>query len=103
MQQTKVQAQMCISFWPYDIYNHKQHIENIHHNHNVFVCRNAEFYFENVPTKVFLIQFDFMHRLRYVYDQLILCQKRLSYTDNSTVMVNSYNEYYKPLQCILFM
>lgn len=35
-----------------------------------------------------------MHRLRYVYDQLILCQKRLSYTDNSTVMVNSYNEYY---------
>lgn len=55
-----------------------------------FVCRNAEFYFENVPTKVFLIQFDFMHRQRYLYDQLILCQKRLSYTDNSTVMVNSY-------------
>lgn len=36
-----------------------------------------------------------MHRQRYVYDQLILCQKRLSYADNSTVMVNSYNEYYK--------
>lgn len=24
-----------------------------------------------------------MHRQRYVYDQLILCQKRLGYTDNS--------------------
>lgn len=92
--QQKCKPKMYTFYFAGMTLSHKQHIENIHHNHNVFVCRNAEFYFRNLYVrtylpKSFLIQFDFMHRQRYVYDQLILCQKRLSYTDNSTVMVNS--------------